>query len=118
MTWKTATKARPLYGRRLHGSFRTAPTQPSSACNRRLLAPTNLLFPNSERGERVTPLDAQHLAGYYDICPWDATDSRLLRLRVPFADHHRTIDDKGQIAAGWHVANNPVATIPRFTGVL
>lgn len=37
---------------------------------------------------RMTPLDGEHLCGYYDKSPWDATGKRFLTLRIPRGDRH------------------------------
>ncbi len=62
------------------------------------IAATAAMFSQGpECPERVTPLDAHHLVGYYDNCPWDATDSHLVCLRAPFADRHPAVNDPAQV---------------------
>lgn len=50
----------------------------------------------SERpvAKRMTPEAEQCFFGYYDICPWDAKEERMLYLRAPFRDREPAPEDK------------------------
>lgn len=43
---------------------------------------------------RMTPEGLQCFFGYYDICPWDAREERILYLQAPFRDREPEPEDK------------------------
>jgi hypothetical protein len=46
---------------------------------------------------RVTPSDGEHLFGYYDKSPWDASGRFMLTMRVAEACRHPRLGDTGEI---------------------
>lgn len=46
---------------------------------------------------RVSTDAGEHLFGYYDKCPWDAKEGRMLSLGVPFTDRHPTVNDPAMV---------------------
>ncbi len=47
----------------------------------------------SAQCRRITPAGEHFFFGYYDKCPWDTTQQRLLAARAPFMDRRPTADD-------------------------
>jgi glycosyltransferase involved in cell wall biosynthesis len=60
--------------------------------------------------DRAPGLEGEHLFGYYDKSPWDATGERLISLHVPFADRHPLVCDEASIELT-HFATGEVKSI-------